>query len=90
MIWHDRVDDYRRHNAIWKIDEVVEKKRATGSDKPEPVLLKDQLPWHMPFLEVAPAEEASILHFQSKEDDQEWKGDGDAVHSMVCNFQIVG
>jgi hypothetical protein len=44
----------------------------------------------MPFLEVALAKEASILHFQSEEDDQQWKEGGDAIHGVVCNFQVVG
>jgi hypothetical protein len=90
MIWHDRVDDCRRHNAILKIDEVVQKEGTTSSEKSEPVFLDDQFPRNMPFLEIALSEEASILNFQSEQDDQEWKENGKAIHGVVCNFQIVG
>jgi hypothetical protein len=58
MIWHDGVD-YRRHNAIWKIYEAVQKERATGPEGSRPVFLNGRFPWHI----VALVEEASILHF---------------------------
>lgn len=86
---HKTINDSGAHDAIWKIDKVVEEERGAGAQAPEPVFADDEAPRDGTFSEIGFLEECSIGHAQTEEDDEEGENGTYAVDGVESHFQIV-
>lgn len=86
---HEPVDDGGAHDAVWKIDKVVEKERGAGAQSAEAVGAEHEAPGDRAFSEIRFAEECAVGHAQTDEDDEEREDGADAVDGVEGDGEIV-
>lgn len=86
---HEAVDDGGAHDAVGKVDKVVEEEGGARSQAAEPVPAEDEAPGDRARLEIGALEERPVRHAEAEEHDEEGEDGADAVDGVEGDLQIV-
>jgi len=88
--WYHVVDDRGTHDAVRKIDEIVDEEcRACSQKSPAVTFQHQQVRRGKLGFEIVAAEEEAVAHAETEEGDEEREEDGNGVDGVVGGDEVV-